>query len=259
MRKLSYWAKINPWKSRVLIILSHILLIFLGWYTGEGLAGLGIQMPAYWLYLFLVIFIIAAITYPLKKNKVFTGRRLFYLQQKTRDFLLAAATFCMIVSLTNEKENTFYVSQPAFAIPAASALVIKEKPTATEILASLKYRDKSTLTRMEKRVLKQEFKKQLKNYVVAKIKGNKKESGNAGLIILAIIGAIGLLSLVAALSCNLSCNGSDGAALAVLILGTAGIIWGLLAVIKAVKRGSGEKKKEGKREGNKVAFFKKQE
>jgi hypothetical protein len=254
MRKLSYWAKMNPWKSRIIIILSHILLIFLGWYTGKGLVNLGVLMPAYWLYIFLLIFLIAAITYPSKKNKVFINKMKFYRQCKTRDFLLGATTFCMIVSLTNEKENTFYVSQPAFAIPAASALIKKEKPTATEILASLKYRDKSTLSHTEKRILKQEFKKQLKNYVVAKIKGNKKEGDQSGLIILAIIGAIGLLSLVAAISCNLSCNGSEGAALALGILGTAGIIWGLLAVIKAIKRGRREKK-----ESDKVTFLERRE
>ncbi len=62
MRKLSYWAKMNPWKSRIVIILSHILLLFLGWYTGEGLANLGMLMPAYWLYIFLLVFLIAAIT-----------------------------------------------------------------------------------------------------------------------------------------------------------------------------------------------------
>ena len=92
--------------------------------------------------------------------------------------------------------------------------------------------------------MKQEFKTQLKNYVAAKLSGNKAGGDRAGLIILAIIGALGLLYLLAALSCGIACNGAEGLAIAVLILGTAGIIWGLIAVIRAIKRGRKKEMKE---------------
>ena len=62
------------------------------------------------------------------------------------------------------------------------------------------------------------------------------------LIILTIIGALGALYLVAALSCSLACNGSDAAALAVAILGLAGVIWATMAIIRRISRGAKKKR-----------------
>ena len=66
--------------------------------------------------------------------------------------------------------------------------------------------------------------------------GKKADAEQVALIILACIAAVGLLYLVMALACTLSCNGSDAAAVIVAILGLAGIIWGLIAVIRAINR-----------------------
>jgi hypothetical protein len=79
---------------------------------------------------------------------------------------------------------------------------------------------------------------QLKKYAVAKVTGDKKAGDNAGLIILAIVGALGLLILVGALACNISCNGGTGGAIAVALLGTAAVVIGLIAVIRSIKRKS---------------------
>ncbi len=57
------------------------------------------------------------------------------------------------------------------------------------------------------------------------------------LIVLSILIALGLLSLVAALSCNLSCSGSEGGAAVVAILGTGLIIFLLVKIIKRINRG----------------------
>ena len=105
------------------------------------------------------------------------------------------------------------------------------------------------MTRAEKRILKAEFKKQLKIWTLAKISGDKEEGDKAGLLILAIVGAAGLFFLVAALSCSLACNGSDAAAIVVLLLGTAAIVLGLLAVIRSINRKK-RQKTEIKTEGS---------
>ena len=68
------------------------------------------------------------------------------------------------------------------------------------------------------------------------IRGDRQAKADAGLKILAIVAAIGLLLLVGALACELSCNGSDAAAIIVGVLGTAAIIIGLVAVLKAIKK-----------------------
>jgi hypothetical protein len=49
--------------------------------------------------------------------------------------------------------------------------------------------------------------------------------------------AVGLIGLVAALSCNLSCSGSEAAALLLLIFGTGLIIFLLVKVIKRINDG----------------------
>jgi hypothetical protein len=247
MRKLSIWARQHPWKARIIIILSHILLLLLALVTGKELSLSTIQLPAYLLYMFVILFITAAFFYPSEKEKKSLSRKISYIKQKTCDFTLAAATFGMVVCISNEALNPVQSFYPV-AAGSITSLPPNDKPTAQEILASLKHRDKSTLTRSEKRILKQELKEQLKVYVNAKLKGNKSEGGDAGLIILAIVGALGLLYVVAVLACNLSCNGSEGAAVTLAVLGTAAVIFGLIMVIRAIVRKS-RKKKEAQLQG----------
>jgi hypothetical protein len=236
MRKLSLWGKNNPWKARLIIIFSHVILFQLAWFTGNELVSTGINLPGYLKYLIVLISFLTFITYPSAKNKSTYKIVSYYTRQKICDFLFALSTFGMVVCLTAPGENisTFFSDIHASTLPSIEKG--KTKPKAAEILASLEHRDKSTLTHSEKRILKKEFKKQIGIYIKAKITGDKEESGHAGLIILAIIGALGLFLLVSALACSLGCNGSGTGAIAVFVLGTAAIVFGLLAVIRAIER-----------------------
>jgi hypothetical protein len=240
MRKLSYWAKQNPWKSRIIIVTSHILLLLLGWFTGTLLSEAGISLPGILLLFFILYYLAAVFFYPAKKDKAAIGSYHYYIKQKASDFSLAAAAWGMIICIANNKNapNEYFQNSLASSI---ETVIVKAKPTAAEILESLKYRDKSTLTKEEKRILKKEFRLQLKKYAVAKVTGDKKAGDDAGLIILAIVVAIGLLGLVGALACSISCNGSSGAAIIVALLGIAAVVVGLVAVIRSIKRKSGGK------------------
>ena len=236
MKQLSIWAKRNPRKARFIIIVSHLLILLLAWFTGSELSGLSDTLPVYLKIVFVLVFIIAAFSYPIKKDRSIGKSKYSYAKQKTCDFLLALSTFGMVTGIAASGEISFGSLSPLYASTPSAINNNMKDPTAEQILASLKYRDKSTLTRAEKRILKAEFKKQLKIWTFAKISGNKEEGSNAGLVILAIVGAVGLFYLVAALSCSLSCNGSDAAAVVVLLLGTAAIVLGLLAVLRSIKR-----------------------
>jgi Ca2+/Na+ antiporter len=242
MRKLSFWAKRNPWKSRIIIIISHLFLMLLGWYTGTSFFAMHISLPSYLLVFFILYYLVAVLMYPSKEEKKRSNRRWIYLKQKTCDFSLAAAAYGMMVCISNQPGVFFNDFQKV-----SGSLIISSpregKPSAAEILESLKYRDKSTLSHEEKRILKKELKVQLKNYVVATLKGNKADRDQALLITLAIIAAVGIVYLLAALACNLSCNGNEGAAYLVLILGIAAIVVGLYFVIRSIRRSS---KKETK-------------
>ena len=235
MKIISHWAKSNPWKARLIIIVSHILIVLLAWFTGSEISGLSDILPVYLKIIFVFVFIIAAFSYPVQKDGSIGKSKYSYAKQKTCDFLLVLSTFGMVTGIAASGEISFASLSPLYA-STASAIHSNGDPTAAEILASLKHRDKNSLTRAEKRILKTEFKRQLKIWTLAKISGNKEEGGKAGLVILAIVGAVGLFYLVAALSCSLSCNGSDAAAVVVLLLGTAAIVLGLLAVLRSIKR-----------------------
>lgn len=125
-------------------------------------------------------------------------------------------------------------------MPGAYASSIVKNPTAADIMASGKTR--AQLDRKEKRILRHEFTRQLKNYALAKISNDQQKAENSWKIVLAIIGFLGLTLLLTGLVCELSCGGSDVAAAMVGILGMAALIWGLAAIIKRIQRGAPSKK-----------------
>jgi uncharacterized membrane protein len=230
MRKLSTWAKFHPYAARVIIVFCHIILTLIGIYFAEIFRTAGVIIPQVAAYLLVAVFTYAAITYPARQKNGSEN----YHRRKLRDFLLVSSSFGMII---------FYAANglPAGidSIPAqATAIIGKEQPTAESILRSLENRDRKHLTKNEKRILRKEFKKQLKVYATATLKGDKEKRDNTGLIILAIIGALGLLFLLTAIACSISCGGAEGAALIIFILGLAGIVFGFIAVMKSIKRKS---------------------
>ncbi len=231
MLKLSRWARLNPWKARVIVVLSHVLLVCMSILTGSRLQEAGIQVPAYLVYVALGAYILAVMFYPVFKG----DSHLFYLQRKPMDFLLVLSACVMIAGMVNQPGLT------QIDLSSSHAATIKIKPgkhdpRATEILASLEHRDKHSLTRSEKKILRKEFKFQMKEYIGGKLSGNSQRADDAGLIILAVIGALGLFYLVLSLSCSLSCNGNDGAAAAVALIGGAAIALGLIFIIRGIRR-----------------------
>jgi hypothetical protein len=236
MRKISLWAKHHRFEAIALLVVIKLLLAVIAFYIGSALLEMNIHIPFIVCIIALIVLVVTALLYPSRR---FTGlsKKQFYIRQKSCDFLVATCSFVMIGTLFNTN-----LTIPGVTISSASNVVISTSPSAEEILASLQYRDKSTLTRQEKRILNQEFKKQIKVYAIAKITGNKKGAEKAVFIILTIIVAIGLLALVASLACSLSCNGSDAAAVIVGVLGVAAIIWGTIALVNRISRGPKKKK-----------------
>jgi hypothetical protein len=243
MRKISYWAKHNRRTAISSLVAIKLSLAFLASYAGYSLLQLDVHIPFVVFIIALILLSVAAWSYP-SAQRTKLSKRNFYVFQKSCDFIVAAGSFVMIGTWVNNN-----VTLPITASAYASNPVSTINPTAEEILASLQHRDKSTLTRKEKRILKEEFKKQLKVYVVAKLKRDKDGGAKAALIILTIVVALGLLYLVAAIACSLSCNGSDAAAAVVAILGLAAIALGMFFVIRRIVRGPKKKTAEPATEG----------
>ena len=241
MTKLSLWAKHHPSKARIVIVLLHLLLNMLAVYTGVTLLQLNLIIPASAVYITILLFFTAVFLYPSaqQRNIRFNKRRL-YIIRKSCDFTLCACSFVLVCFVAN---NYFNNNSSGASFTAGAAVYTKgdKKPGAAEIIASLAYRDKSTLTRSEKRILRNEFKLQLKVYAKAKLTKDDEAAAKAIFIILSIIGAVGLSFLLAGLACSISCNGSEAGAIVVMILGLTAIICLLIVVIKKIKS---HKKKE---------------
>ncbi len=234
MHTISQWAKHHVTAARLFIVLIKVCLAIFAWFLGKNLSASGVNLSIAILYTSLFVFLISFILYPRRVNNTLS-KRSFYLRQKSCDFLLGASTFVCFIVMTNNSSfiQRILPSAYASALPTSE----REKPkTAAEILTSLQTRDKSTLTKKEKRILRQEFKVQLKEHIKAKISGNKQKQNESLYILLTIIAAVGLLYLLAALACHISCSGAEGLAIVVGIVGAAGIIWGAVALIRSLSR-----------------------
>jgi len=231
MKKISSWARNNVVPARILIIAIKLILAVLACYTGLALYKMQIILPGNLIYLsgFLALSLVIAIYPSHKKNRI--SKKPSYLLQKSCDFILAVCSFLVISAAVNNGD----VVKP---YPTAFGSVTVKHPRAAEgIIKALRSGDKTSLTHKEKRILKQEFLRQLKTYAVAKATGDNQKAEDSWKIILVIIAAIGLAGLLAALVCSLSCGGSDFAAVLVGVLGLAAIIWGTVALIKRIQRG----------------------
>ncbi len=207
----------------------RLLLAALAYYTGITLYKMQVTVPARLLYPAAVLLLVIGVLYYPSGIKKAVAKKLYYTRQKICDFILPLSAVLFFITWVNNADTVNTVN------PSYGSSYIVKHPTAQQILNSGK--TKETLTRQEKRILKKEFFKQLKIYAAATISGDKAKAGEAWKIVLAVIALVGLLYLLAALACSLSCNGSDAAAVIIGVLGLAGLIWGFIAVLKAIKRG----------------------
>jgi protein-S-isoprenylcysteine O-methyltransferase Ste14 len=241
MRKISFWAKNHKPLARLAIIAIYILLNCTGVFIGILLSGLDFTFSIASLYGFICLFLAGIVLYPQKyqKGKKWIGRK-FYVRQKSCDFILAASSFCMIIFLGNRPEKLLF--NTALLNAALEVPVSQPKDSSAKTYKTINNFSFSLKDENGKSLKWKERKKLLK----AQIKGIKKandlsDGEKIALIILSGLVALGLLSLVLALSCNLSCSGAGGAAALVAIGGTALIIFLLVIAIRAI---NGKKKKQ---------------
>jgi hypothetical protein len=243
MRTIALWARFHPVRARILIIVSHLVLSAIALYLSLQLFRRGIQVPVWMAVLFIALFVLTALFYPEKKRGI-KKSRLIFLRQKTCDLIAVTCGFGLICFIGNQ---AFFHEMPVTQSANASMIIedpVYKNPAAKKILDSYKSGEKTRLSMKEKRILKNELKFQLGQYALAIASRNKQKADTTSSIILAVLAAAGLLYLVAALACNLSCSGSETAAVIVLILGVAGIIVGLVYVIRSIKRKARKKAEE---------------
>lgn len=242
MRKLSLWAKHHKQAARLIIISSFVLLTIIGYYTGSWMNDLAISLPGTILFIALISYIAGVMAYPQRPvSKKISKTKSFYIRQKICDTGLAVSTFLLIVYLANHPGTFIHSFVPANAVSGNTLVLPKDSSAKTyktirEFSASIKDKDGNLLKWKERKKL---LKEQVRSIKKA---DNLSKGDKAGLIVLSVIVALGLVLLVGALACELSCSGSEGAALLVGIGGTALIIFLLVITIRAIKKGKKEPK-----------------
>ncbi|HEX4958778.1 MAG TPA: hypothetical protein VFV46_11420 [Lacibacter sp.] len=233
MRLLSQWGKQHVWPARLLIILLHLVLIAIALYWALLVTENGWTVSADLLYVLIGIYGAMFLAYQskVKWKKMFWYRIIMHTGMAVVSFMLVflyAATLNKPVVVTDVMAAS--VIDPVYGSTYKHA-------EAEKLLQQIKNGEVKKLSKAERKLLRSEFKFQVKRYTAAKRAGQKDEAGKAGLIILTIIVALAAILGVGAISCSLSCNGNDGAAVAVAVLGTALIIFLVILAIKGIKKG----------------------
>lgn len=236
MNKLSYWARSHATAARALIVCIHILLFGLSLVLAGLFGGTGSNST--WVFITIGVALSLFIFYParpLVKSEIL--RHLYVYRKRIFNASISALGFLLyILVFTSETPVTgFYGTLEG----SNTGYYVTVKPgDSTKTYLSLpdfakQYHSKE-LTAKDKRQL---LKKQLKAIKKADDMSN---GAKTALIVLTIVVALGLLYLLAALSCSLSCAGSGAAATIVLILGVPAIVF---LTIFAIRRITGKRRR----------------
>ncbi|MDX1938599.1 MAG: hypothetical protein SFU21_15875 [Flavihumibacter sp.] len=233
MKSISIWARHNKWQARFAITISWILLTLIGLYLGLVIREFNFMLPMSVLVSSIVAFLMTFLLYPLKYQRK-EKKSSFYAWQKNSDFVVATASFIMIIYIANKPETLLSGYQSGLA--AVTSEISFPIDSAHRTYMSIKDFNSSMKDADGKLLKWKERKKLLKSQIKAIRKADDmSKSKKTALIILSVIVAMGLLLLVSSAACTLSCNGSGAAALIVGIGGTALVVWLLIVVIRRIK------------------------
>lgn len=230
MRKISAWAKAHKWPARIILIVSLLLLNITGILTGLLLKELAVIIPGSVFLLTILIYVWAILSYPARSTRPGYAPGQYYTKQKTRDFILAGTAFILFVYISN---NNKLVSSSFLSLQAATNA---HPPDSQGRAYKPVWKFSASMKDENGKMLKwKERKKLLKEQIRGIKKSNELSKGEkVALTILAVLVALGLLYVVAALACNLSCNGSNAAAVIVGLGGGALVILLLIVALRAI-------------------------
>lgn len=235
MKKISLWARQHPNKARLLIIICFFFITFFGIVAGSFLDQLEVVLPPALLYITISVLLVAYSIYPSKSVRAPALALTWnYRNRKFADGLLVAGTFLLVVCISNNQFRDINF------VPGANAASVIPPPLIRDTSAvhyksiaafstSLRHADGSSLKWKEKRKLLRQQVKAIKH------SDELSRSNKTLLTILSVLAAFGLLYLVAALACNLSCNGSESAAILLGLGGSVIVIFLLVLALRSIK------------------------
>ncbi len=208
---ISFWAAMNPWKTRFMFAGTQIALGTVGFMLGVKLADNGVHFSALSWDLLLGSFLFSSLLYPTKNGSINFFKHT-YLRQKAFDLALAISGFMLMVNTGND--------------PGTRASFVR--------MVNFKGHEQQNVNILNNQnpapsqLLYHQSDRQLQNEQTVVPKKERSKGDNILLTTLAVLGALVLGFIVAAAACSLSCNGMEG--LAVL----TGIGGGVLVVVLAI-------------------------
>lgn len=235
MKNISRWAQANPILSRMLIALSHVLVVGNSILLGSMLFALSWDVPQWSIVILANLFFILYISYPQKGVKIF-WIRYSYGRQKIYDFSLVVVYSAVIACGANTIFT--YTYQASYSATSSISTFISYRPKPSE-----------EITNQQKLNTKQSIRTKIKNTaknIAKNLKNPAEKSGSdAAKILLFLLSVVVTFLLgygIAALACNIACSGAEGLAWVVLLVGWTGIIWLEIIVIRAIGKLRSKKK-----------------
>ncbi len=201
-KRLANWASNNVKTSRRLLIGSRILLGLASLQLGRIIQSVGFELSDWSVYALSAVFALNVLLYPVKN----TAKRIWksnFIRRKLHDLALVAVTSALLISFGNISSQQSNMNSFGRQITEAFTYA----PTATSSEAD--YMD---------------YEKRSTGEII----------GNILLSILALALFVGVIMLLAVISCELSCNGQEGLAALVMIGGATLAILGIIYLFKRI-------------------------
>lgn len=227
MRLLSFWAKANAPTARFLIVILYVFINITALITGSLLWAIEIELQEGFLLILAFVTVLLYLMYPSKAS---------YYKRKLFHGFMAVCTFLLITFFGNQLHNSNFT----LSFLNSTQAVTYHNNGGNEHVS---YPDKHI---KEKRFQNKQAKTFLQKLAA---KQDRSKAAKILLITLTIIVALGLLYLLAALSCTIACNGVEALAILVAIAGTFGIVFGVIRIIQAILGKERKKKKKQEAKG----------
>ena len=214
---ISFWAAMNPWKTRFMFAGIQIALGTAGVMLGERLADNGIHFSDLSRDILVGAFLTSSLLYPVKYSSINFFKH-SYLRQKAFDLALALSGFMLMVNAGNDP-----------GMRASFTNMVNFKGHEQQNVNMLNYNSQKP-----KQLLYYPNDKQLQDEQTAPQKKETSRGLKILYTVLAVLAALVLGCLLAAAACGLSCNGMVGLAYLVGIGGGILLIGLAIGVIKSI-------------------------
>lgn len=236
---ISYWAKANPWKARILIAGSHAALIFLGILSGLMIMEIGWSISPYWFFGVAALFIVAMVFFPTKTTR---SRRLHgYAFVSMLGYFLALSSTGLIMQTPDlfSERNT---ACGMYGETGFTDIRNQELPVAWSAVYVVGKKPKNSW----KRALLDNMREKMRSVVKT-----ERRAQIVLAIFLAFLMSFLLSYAIAVLSCLIYCSGAGALAVMAALIGATGVV-----ILNAVILGIGWPEKTlNERIGSAIGIF----